>query len=97
VIERHIEKVILGVFVLLLVYAAGHWGISSPREIEVLTNSRGTTENVSPDKVDQKLLEAARDVDRVIQDESPPEYALQDNLAELSRLQEDPFTLIHPA
>ncbi len=55
-IERHIEKIVLGVCVLLLVFTILHWGTSSPRTIE---NIVGARDALGPDEIDDQLNRAA--------------------------------------
>jgi len=91
VIERHIEKAILGVFVLLLIFAVGRWGVSSPLAIEVITNSRGTTETLPPREADSKLLQAARDIVAERDRQTPPPIASVDYSTTIKQLQKSPF------
>jgi len=91
VIERHIEKIVLGVFVLLLVFAAVHWGLGSPLEIEVITNSRGTLGSFPPGQVDANLLSVAKDIQAVIDRAQPERYEAVDYSSGIVRLQKRPF------
>ena len=87
-VERHIEKIILAVCVLLLVYAVFHWGFSSPLVIEVITGSRGRVESAPPDKADPVLLKAAEEIEnRSMADRSPPPSPVPDYAGQLRRLQ----------
>ena len=90
-IERHIEKAILGVFVLLLIFAVGRWGVSSPLAIEVITNSRGTMETLPPREADGKILQAAMGIVAERDRQAPPPVASVDYSTAVERLQESPF------
>ena len=63
-IERHVEKIILGICVLILAYALSPWGFSRSLKIDVITNSRGGTSSVSAEEVDEALLKSAEDIER---------------------------------
>ncbi|MCK4602705.1 MAG: hypothetical protein KAU28_09575 [Phycisphaerae bacterium] len=52
-IERHVEKGVLGVVLLLLLYAVVHWGISSPRKF---------ADKLPPDEIDEALKKQAIEV-----------------------------------
>jgi hypothetical protein len=86
-VERHIEKIILAVCVLILVYAVFHWGVSSPLVIEVITGSRGGVEPASPDQVDALLQKAAVDIENksMVERSSPP-GPVPDYAGELAQL-----------
>ena len=87
-VERHIEKIILGVCVLLLVYAVFHWGFSSPLVIEVITGSRGRVESASPDQVDALLQKAAVDIEnKSMINRARPPSPVPDYPGQLARLQ----------
>ncbi len=66
IVQQHIEKGVLALSVLLLIYAVFHWGLSSPREIG--------PENKPPGEVDSWLAQRAESVDRRYSDEryTPP-------------------------
>ena len=95
-IERHIEKIVLGVFVLLFLLVVIHWGVSSPREIEVIADRWGTTETVPPDQVDGKLVEAAKQIEDLVRGAAPeppgPSREGADYPVRLAGLQDRPFT-----
>jgi hypothetical protein len=79
-IEQHVEKGVLAVSALVFLVVLFHWGLSSPREIEVIAGAGGGTETVSPGEVDELLQRAASDILRR-HDEAeaeappPPDYA----------------------
>jgi hypothetical protein len=60
VIEQHVEKGVLAVCVLLLLYGVYHWVLSSPRQLEIITGRGIQTQQVPPHQADQKLLDAAK-------------------------------------
>ena len=60
--ERHVEKGVLGVCGLFLIYVLFHWVFSSPRRVEVMTGEGLRTTHVSPDGIDNSLLRAAENV-----------------------------------
>lgn len=90
-IERHIEKAILGVFILLLLFAIGRWGVSSPLSVEVITDGRGTMETLPPGQADAKILEAARDIVAERERQTPEPVASVDFTSAVERLQQSPF------
>ena len=55
--EQHVEKVVLGMCLLLFVVATIHWGLSSPRKVE-LPGVEG--EKPSPSEADARLYDKAR-------------------------------------
>ena len=90
-IERHIEKIVLAVCVVLLVYAAFHWAASSPRTIEVITNRRGAKVTVGPENADVEIHKGARDIQNAMEQAKATPYAPSDDMAKLRRLQSEPF------
>ena len=52
-IERHVEKGVLGVVSLLLLYAVVHWGVSSPRKF---------ADKLPPHEIDEALKKQAIEV-----------------------------------
>jgi len=89
-IDAHVEKIVLAVCLLILVYAVIRYGVSTPRRLEVV-NVRGQAKLVPPDEVDKSLLTAVRQQDRVIKRvkrEAPPERT---DLAQLTKLQKNPL------
>lgn len=90
-IERHIEKIVLGICVLVLLYAVFYWAFSSPLEIEVIANSRGGNTRVSPSQVDTALLGTAEDIERQARVVTPDPYEVRDYARILKRMQNQPF------
>jgi hypothetical protein len=59
-LEGHIEKIVLGVCALVLIYVVAHWVTSSPQTVEVIDPANLTsTKLVPPDKADAELREAS--------------------------------------
>ncbi|MCK5113270.1 MAG: hypothetical protein KAR11_00720 [Phycisphaerae bacterium] len=67
-VDKHIEKVVLGVCGLILLYAVIQYGISTPRRIEVVKGDA-----VSPAEVDEILLKEAQRVHDLVEKEGYPE------------------------
>jgi len=91
-IERHIEKIVLGVCALILVYAVFYWALGSPREIEVVSGGHGRTITVGPGEVDSTLAKAAREIEVEIDQTVPQHYSLDDYNAQLAQRQDRPFS-----
>lgn len=77
IVEQHLEKLVLGLCLLLFLVAAGYWGLSSPRAVE-LPGARGRTK-ASPTEVDRQLQDLAKSVMRQVEAKEPnvppaPEY-----------------------
>jgi hypothetical protein len=87
-VEEHLEKGLLGLCALGLVFAAFYWVLSSPRSVSVEPDSR-----VSPAKVDEVLLETARRTQARIEEFSPDPNMRQtpDYKAEFVRLRTEPW------
>jgi len=67
-VDKHIEKVILAVCGLILIYAVVQYGISTPRRIEVVKGDPAV-----PAEVDSILLKEAQRVRRLVEAEESPE------------------------
>lgn len=80
-VEQHVEKGVLVVSGLVFLFVLAHWGLSSPRRIEIVAGAGGTTEEVSPGEADEKLREVAAEIRRLHQ-QAEPESAQYGNLAE---------------
>ena len=73
IFDKHVEKGVLVVCVLVLLYAIVHWGAASPTRIKVTTGRLGQqTEEFSPDKADGALLEVAKRISKK-HESQPPE------------------------
>jgi len=91
--ERHVEKVVLAVCVLLLVYVLVYFARSSPRltEVKVITTA-GTSRKkmVAPEGLDQAVAEAVHNAYDVIVNSdvtAPPPIVVNDSM----RLRDQPF------
>lgn len=62
-INQHVEKIVLGLCVLLLLYAVFAWMLGGEKQIEVARGLRGSTE-VPISQADETLVDAARQVQR---------------------------------
>ncbi|MHC4294476.1 MAG: hypothetical protein ACYSTL_02705 [Planctomycetota bacterium] len=91
-VEQYIEKIVLGVCVLLLVVAVFHWAISSPREVKL----SGQRTAVPPTKLDKTLLEAAQQIKDNVQEVKPTPYVAPDFTVELKKLQDQPIASLGP-
>jgi len=91
VIERHIEKIILAVFVLLLAFTVIRWGVASPLKVEVVTNGQGSTASLPPRQADRNLLRAAQDISQYVDSRKPQPYEVADYRLRIERLNRFPF------
>lgn len=57
-IEQHVEKLVMAISLGVLVFAVSHWVLRSPRRVKVIT-AAGSTAEVAPAELDEKLNEAA--------------------------------------
>ena len=85
-IEQHIEKIVLGVCFLLLVYVLIGWVLDSPRTFEA-PDATGRTQPVPPDQVDQKIEQAAQTIFKKWQDAKASEIEPDRSLQEIAELQ----------
>lgn len=70
-IEAHVEKGVLGVCILGLLFAIVHWVVRSPRSVEVFDGTKSV--NVAPKRADEVLLGAATRIwDKAKNAEVPP-------------------------
>ncbi len=92
VFERHVEKGVLAICVLLLVYALSHWVSSSPRLVKVPGPLGIGDEVVSPMEADDRLLQAAEAIRRRIDDVEVVEPDLPNWPEEFAMLRREPFT-----
>jgi hypothetical protein len=89
-IEAHLEKGVLGLCILALLYAVFHWVLSSPRSVDVFNGST-TDEKVSPGQVDETLYAAAQFIDKRAKDHDVPPMELEDFTERLEWVQNTPF------
>ncbi len=87
-LEKHVEKIVLLVCVLLLAYATVRWVVSSPREVRIVQPSGMGDQAVSPDQADAKLLAAAKAIEARVKDEKPPDHTLPEWMKDVRRLQD---------
>ena len=87
-LEKHVEKLMLCVCVLLLAYTTLHWVVSSPREMRIVPPSGMGDQAVSPDQADRKLLDAAAAIEKHVKDIEPPEQTLPKWMEIVQKLQD---------
>jgi len=61
-VEKHIEKMLLGLCILLLLWAVMHWVPQSPRTVNVLTPAGSSRTNVPPDKANESLKQGVEKI-----------------------------------
>lgn len=61
-LEQHVEKGVLVISGLIFLFVLVHWGLSSPRRIEIISGAGGQVESVSPDEVDENLRRVAAEI-----------------------------------
>ena len=89
-IEMHVEKIVLAAAVVMLLYAVGHWVLSSPRRVPLagLPKDKGA----SPEDVDGKLLSAAKVLHKWHNDAQPKPTPLPDLQKDIDALRRGPFS-----
>ncbi|NBB96343.1 MAG: hypothetical protein GVY16_11475 [Planctomycetes bacterium] len=85
-VQKHVEKLVLGVCTLALLFSVFHYGVGTPRRIEV-----GSGEPVPPGDVDAMILEEAERVDRRIRGYTPKTESVPDFAADLLAMQAEPI------
>lgn len=85
-IEQHIEKIVLGVCFLLLVYVLSGWVLSSPREFAV-PGTVGPGQTVKPEAIDAALAETAEQLYRKMEGAQPLAVQQDTSMQELVALQ----------
>lgn len=95
-IERHIEKIVLAVCVVLLVIFAWMYLPSSPREIPVVVDARGTKDTLPPQEADKALQEAARAIEREIRQAKPDVYTTPNYLSQIVDRASNPLPAMDP-
>ncbi|MGC9454800.1 MAG: hypothetical protein ACP5HU_08030 [Phycisphaerae bacterium] len=88
-IEQHVEKGVLAVSGLIFLFVLAHWGLSSPRRIEIVAGPGGPARTVSPTEVDAELRQAAAEIRRLHM-QAEPEPVQYGNLAERVRSYRNP-------
>jgi hypothetical protein len=68
-LEQHVEKILLGVCLLLLLVAVGYWGLASRRTVE-LPGTR-SEKKATPAEVDRQLQELAKTVASAVEAKKP--------------------------
>lgn len=88
--DKHIEKALLAIGLIILIYAVLTFGISTSRRLEVQTGG-GSTELVAPEKVDESLLTATRVIERRIMTAKRPAVEGRNDAEELTKIQQNPL------
>lgn len=84
-VDKHIEKVFLGLGVVVLLYAVSQFGLSTPRRLPVMG------ESVPPKKVDEIILDNARSLERRVLAVEPEPVEQREDLARLEAQQQSSF------
>ncbi len=93
-IEKHVEKIVLAVAAIILVVAGFHWGLDSPRRIELGINApeiRMPQKNYPPGEVDQALKTASGKLEDMLEGMKPDKKRLPDYAGRLERIFENPY------
>lgn len=89
-IEKHLEKAVAGLCLLILVFAVFHWVLSPSRQVAVVGNG-GMEEMVSPDQADSRLVETAKWIEQKVNGTKAPPVTLPDYISQFRSLQTQPF------
>jgi len=87
--ERHVEKLLAALCLVLLIYGISHWVTSSPREVKLNFGARDTVV-VDPSKVDESLLREARKIEVRVEKQVADEVLVPDYARLLSSYQAGP-------
>lgn len=90
-LDKHIEKVILPICLLVFLYVLLQYGVSSQRTYEIAGE-----QNVPPSRIDSLLLEQARQLEKRISNQEAPQIEPRKDLALLKTLQNDPLPAPQP-
>ena len=89
--DKYIEKIILAICLIVLLYAVVHFGIGTPRRLPVVTGMGSQEEMVPPGEVDKTLLAAMQRVETRIKREKPKEAPVREDLSILKKRQDVPL------
>jgi len=70
--DMHVEKAVLGVCALLLIYSMSHWVVSSPREFT--SACPGAPPVMTPNRIDEYLTKRAEALRQAAEQDSIPEW-----------------------
>ncbi|MBN1555595.1 MAG: hypothetical protein JXA11_12690 [Phycisphaerae bacterium] len=84
--DKHIEKVVFLLCLLVLLYALMQYGVSSKRTYRIAGE-----EGIPPKQIDQHLLSIAQRLEKRIEDVEPPAVEPRKDLAILNAMLEDPL------
>ncbi len=86
--QRHVEKGVVALCALILLYAVLQWALGSPREVDVFTGR--VTETVPPDRVDEQLNQAAEAVRERVARAEPDRVVIPDYVSILIAMRNPP-------
>jgi hypothetical protein len=90
-IDMHIEKVVLGIALVILGYCALTWGIDTPRRVTVGKDAKGKLVQVKPARVDLEILNRAEMLKELVLAQKPPKFLLKNWSDQLRAWQADPL------
>lgn len=86
--QRHVEKGVVAICALVLLYAVLQWALGSPREVEVFTGR--VSETVPPGRVDEQLNRAAETVRERVARAEPDRVVIPDYVNTLIAMRNPP-------
>ena len=91
IVEQHVEKAVLALCALVMIYTVVHWVIGSPRQANVYGGQPPKRVTISPRRVDEAISQAARAVDEKAKDAPVTTAPPEDYLAKLRAARANPF------
>lgn len=91
IVEQHVEKAVLALCTLLVIYGVVHWGIASPRKIKVYGGQPPKRLTIAPSDVDGAIGQAAEAVDEKAKEEPVRIGRPRNYLADIQAARTDPF------
>ncbi|MCD4824665.1 MAG: hypothetical protein K8S55_08660, partial [Phycisphaerae bacterium] len=89
--DKYIEKIVLAVCLIILLYTVVYFGIGTPRRLPVVTGVGSQEEMVPPGEVDKTLLGAMQRLEARIKRQKPEETPLREDLSILKKRQDVPL------
>ncbi len=101
-IEKNVEKVVLGAAAVILIVAGIHWGLSSPRRVKLETDALGIgmpPKGYSPEEVDQALKTASERLETMLNRKGADVKHLPDYVTRLAGIYKNPYDdqKVHPS
>ena len=87
--ERHVEKLVVALCLVLLLYGISHWLSSSPREVKIDSGPRDKAV-VDPGQLDEALLDVAQGIEARVQRQAADEVLVPNYARLLSAYQAGP-------